>query len=143
MSDSEWMWGLICLGFSGALIVLLYLRERAHIKCRHNHIAGKIDIVQQKVEDVKNAVEGSRQEAAQAIRERRAETGYLTAMVEGSRKDSAAAVEGVRTAMHDNAAAAALQGKKNQEESKRFQSGIFRQVAEWLKFVGKDHKDES
>lgn len=143
MSDSEWLWGLICLGFSGALIILLYLRERAHIKCRHNHIAGKIDIVQQKVEAVHSIVEESRQDARIASIGARESTGYLTAMVEGARKDSAAAVEGVRTAMHDNAAAAALQGKKNQEESKRFQSGIFRQVAEWLKFVGRDHKDES
>lgn len=140
--SEEAQWALLACFSLAALIVLLYFRSRVHAKHLHNHISRKIDVVQKAVDDATVAVDGSRQEAAQATKERRAETGYLTAMVEGSRKDAAKAVEGMRTAMHDNAEAAALQGKKNQEESKRFQSGIFRQVAEWLKLVGGDHKDE-
>lgn len=144
MSD-EAQWALITCVFLAALIVLLYFRARAHAKNEHNHIARKIDVVNKAVADATVAVDGSRQEAAIATRERRAETGYLTAMVEGSRKDAAKASEGVRTALHASDQATALEGAKTRDSTKLHLSTIFRHVVDLLKFglpKGENHKPE-
>jgi len=133
--SEEAKWALLACGSLAALIVLLYFRARAHAKFLHGHIDRKIDVVHQKVEDVKVAVEGSRLEAEDATLKARAHAGYLTAMVEGSRKDAAKAVEGMRTALHDSDAAAALEGEKNRSQNKLFQSTFFRHVLEFMKSV--------
>lgn len=139
---SEWKWTMVALGFLAALIVLLYFRARAQAKFLHNHINRKIDVVQKTVGEVKIVVSDTRQEARIATQGTREETMYLRAMVEGARKDSASAAEGMRTALHASEEASELRGEKDRSQNKFFQSVIFRQVAEWLKFVGGNHKDK-
>lgn len=141
--SEEGEWALLACGLLATLILLLYFRARAHAKHLHNHIDRKIDVVHQAVGDVKVAVEGSRQEAEEAAKERRAETGYLTAVVEGARKDSATAAEGIRTAQHASDAAAALRGDKSKDALKGFQLTIWRQWTEALKSkFGRSHDPE-
>lgn len=136
----EGKWALLACTSLAALIILLYFRARAHAKYLHEITHRKIDVVHQAVGDVKIAVEGSRQEASEATNERRTETGYLTAMVEGARKESAAAAAGIRTALHASDEAGALEGEKGRAQIKQAQSTFFRHVLEFIKAVvnGKD-----
>lgn len=133
MSGEDWKWTLACTSFLAALVLLLYLRARRHSKFQHEHIDRKLGIVHQAVGEVKTAVEGSRLEAAIETKERRAETRYLTAVVEGARKDSAAAAQGLRTAQLASDEAASLRGDKAKESLKGFQLSIWQQFAEFLK----------
>lgn len=65
---------------------------------------------------------------------------YLRAMVEGSRKDSASAAEGMRTAIHASEEAAALRAEKAHDSTKEFQLSIWQQFAEFLKTrFGRNH----
>lgn len=136
--NSEWMWGLACIGFAGLLIVLLYLRERSHIKRRHNHIAGKIDAVHEKVDAVKSIVEGTRLEAKIAATETRSQTGYIAGMVEGARKDANTAAEGIRTAQHASDEAAELRGDTSLDALKGFQLTIWQHFTELIKKAAHD-----
>lgn len=129
----EWKWALACTAFLAALIVLLYFRARAQAHHKLDHMDRKIDGVQQAVGDVKSAVEISRQQVLGDSADRRAETRYLAAMVEGHRKEASAAAEGIRTALHASDQKADRREEQSGVALKGFQLTIFRQFLDLIK----------